>query len=193
MKSFNFLLIGVGGQGTILASIIVAEVGLYTGYEVKKAEVHGMPQRGGSIVSHIRWGQVVYSPLIGEGEVDMLISFEKLETLRYISWLRSNGSVLINNYRIIPLTVSTSEIPYPDDHIITSSLLANSEQIHWINGLEIAEECGNAKVANTVMLGALSALLKMDVDNWLKVIERYVPPKTLEVNRQAFQAGRQLL
>jgi indolepyruvate ferredoxin oxidoreductase beta subunit len=192
MKAINFLLTGVGGQGTLLASNVIAEVGLSNGYDAKKAEVHGMSQRGGSVVSHVRWGKEVFSPLISEGEADVLIAFEKLETVRFIDWLRPDGLVIVNNYCIIPLSVTTSGSIYPQDEELNALITQRSKKVHWINGIEIAEKLENTKVANMVILGALSFLLDMKAEEWLNVIQRYVPPMTLDINIQAFNAGRQI-
>jgi indolepyruvate ferredoxin oxidoreductase beta subunit len=191
MKDYSFLLSGVGGQGTILASNVLMEVGLALGYEAKKAEVHGMSQRGGSVISHVRWGERVFSPVIAPGEADVLIAFEKLEAVRFIRDLKPGGLALVNEYAIVPVTVSSGDQTYPSDEAIRAAIGAVTGNVHWVKAIEIAEDLGNAKVANVVMLGALSRLLEMEPAPWLAVIEERVPSKFVELNRRAFQAGRQ--
>ncbi len=191
MKAMRFLLAGVGGQGTILASNVLMEVGIALGYEAKKAEVHGMSQRGGSVVSHVRWGEQVFSPVIAPGEADVLIAFEKLEAVRYLEGLKPGGMALVNEYAIVPVTVSSGDQTYPDDEAIRATISTVTEDVHWVKAIEIAENLGNAKVANVVMLGALSRLLEMDPEPWLEVIAARVPQKFVELNRKAFQAGRE--
>jgi indolepyruvate ferredoxin oxidoreductase beta subunit len=197
-QPFNFLLVGVGGQGTILASDILANVGLAAGLQATQAEVHGMSQRGGSVTSHVRWGQVIHSPLIGAGEVDALLAFEKLEALRYLSQLRHNGLALINLETITPITVTSLGQHYPDDGTLRSAFARVTPRAVYIDGLGVARSLGEPKVANVVLLGALSALLEgNDVAAiapkealWLEVIARLTPPKYLSLNHQAFEAGR---
>jgi len=191
MNPINFLLAGVGGQGTILASDILAEVGLKAGYETKKAEVHGMAQRGGSVSSHVRWAETVYSPLSAPGEVDILLAFEKLEALRVIEFVRPGGTVVVNDQAIIPITVTSGGAEYPDDERIRAVLAAVTSQVHWVKGEAIAEELGNARAANVVLLGALSSLLDVPEDIWLEVIEQRVPARYVELNRLAFRRGRE--
>jgi len=186
----NFLLVGVGGQGTILASDILAEVGASLGHEVKKAEVHGMSQRGGSVISHVRWGVQVFSPIIAKGQADILVAFEKLEAARFCNQLRPGGLALINAQNILPITVNAGNSLYPTDAAIRAMLVAVTGQTHWLNGQAIAAELGNTKMANVVILGALSALLDMEAAPWLKVIHSRVPAKYAELNRRAFEAGR---
>jgi len=190
-NALNFVLVGVGGQGTILASDVLAELGLKLGYDVKKAEVHGMSQRGGSVVSHLRWGPQVFAPVIARGEVDFLVAFEKLEAARFVDLLRPGGTVLVNDYAITPATVNAGSAVYPPDEALQAALAAAQARTVWINGMEIAEGLGNPKVANVVLLGALSALLPdLPLEAWNEVLVLRVPPKYLELNRKAFQAGR---
>ncbi len=188
--AINFVLVGVGGQGTILASDVLAELGLKLGYDVKKAEVHGMSQRGGSVISHLRWGAQVFSPIIPRGEGDVLVAFEKLESARFRDLLKPGGLALINDYAIEPLTVNTAGIAYPEDEYLRQQLIQVTDRVHWVKGIEIAEGLGNARAANVVMLGALSALLDLDEQSWEEVLTMRIPPKYLELNRKAFQAGR---
>jgi indolepyruvate ferredoxin oxidoreductase, beta subunit len=188
-RTMNFMLVGVGGQGTILASNVLADVGLRLGYDVKKAEIHGMSQRGGSVTTFVRWGKQVFSPIISKGEVDVLIAFEKSEALRYVENLRPGGSVLINDYAIIPVTVHHGGPGYPNTAAIQEILGLSVPNIHWVNGQELAQQVGNAKTANVVILGALTALLRMEKEVWLETLEMRLQPKLVEVNRKAFAAG----
>jgi indolepyruvate ferredoxin oxidoreductase beta subunit len=198
-ETINFLLCGVGGQGTILASDVLVNVGLAAGYQAKQAEVHGMSQRGGSVTSHVRWGKVVYSPLIGAGEVDVLLAFEKLEALRNLNFMHPETLALINSHIIKPLTVISGDQTYPSDETLSKAFARVTSQVEYINGEEIARSLGNLRVENVVLLGALSALLERSVlsgqelmvETWLKVITERVPPKHIKLNRKAFQAGRE--
>lgn len=191
MKKIRFLLTGVGGQGTILASNVLAELGIALGYDSKKAEVHGMSQRGGSVVSHVSWGEQVFSPIIPDGEADVLIAFEKLEAMRFAKGIRPGAMVLINDYEIVPVTVSSGGGKYPSVDEVCGIFAPLTDKVYCVKGVEIAEELGNAKAANVALLGALSKILEMDAEPWLKVIEGRVPPKFVELNRRAFQAGRE--
>lgn len=196
--SINFLLAGVGGQGTILASDVLVNVGLRAGYQAKQAEVHGMSQRGGSVTSFVRWGKVVYSPLVGAGEVDVYLSFEKAETLRNLSQLRADALVVVNLQAIKPVTVSSGGQAYPEDERLRKAVAQVTDKAVYIDGERIASELGNAKAANVVLLGALSALVEQEgltpgltPNAWLAVISERVPAKYLELNRRAFEAGRE--
>ena len=189
MKPINFLLVGVGGQGTIMASNILAEVGLALGYDVKKAEVHGMSQRGGSVTSHVRWADQVFSPIFPDGEADVILAFEKMEAGRFITSLRSNGLAVINDYAIVPISVHTGEISYPNDENLHKMVERITERAYWVDGLKIAEELGNPRVANVVLLGALASLLDVEQEKWPAVIDRLVPAKAREINLQAFARG----
>jgi len=166
-------------------------LGVRLGYDVKKAEAHGMSQRGGSVTSHVRWGEQVFSPIIGKGEVDILVAFEKLEALRYLDQLRPGGIVLVNDQAIEPITVKAGDVEYPDDALVRSTLTGAAGAVHWVDGQEIAESLSNPKTANVAILGALSALLDTPLDEWLEVVSAHVPPKAVEVNRQAFILGRE--
>jgi len=192
-KSFNFLLVGVGGQGTLLASDILAELGVRLGYDVKKAEAHGMSQRGGSVTSYVRWGEQVFSPIIGRGEVDILVAFEKLEALRYLDQLRPGGGVLVNDQAIEPITVKAGDVKYPDDDVIRSTLAGAAGAVHWVSGQEIAESVGNPKTANVAILGALSTLLDAPESEWLEAVQSHVPEKHIAVNEKAFWAGQRAI
>lgn len=188
----NFLLAGVGGQGTLLASNVLAHVGVRAGFDVKKAEVHGMAQRGGSVSSHMRWGERIYSPLIGRGEVDVLVAFEKLEVLRYVDMLRSGGTVIVGDMRIPPLSVSSGSDVYPDDAQIRRILGQATDDVHLIPSIRLAEEVGNVRAHNIVVLGALSTRIpQVPAEIWMEVIAEWVPKRFIEVNRNAFQAGKE--
>ena len=197
--TINFLLAGVGGQGTILASDVLVNVGLASGYQAKQAEVHGMSQRGGSVTSFVRWGKVVYSPLVGAGEVDVLLAFEKVEALRCLRQLRPGALAVVNMEAIEPVTVTSGDAVYPDDGQLFTSVAQVTGQAAYINGAELAAQVGNPRTANVVLLGALSALMErqaadgpqVPVDTWLAVIIERVPAKYVELNKRAFEAGRQ--
>ena len=192
IKSYNFLLAGVGGQGTILASDVLAEVALAAGYDVKKSEVHGMAQRGGSVNTHIRWdADQVHSPLIGLGEADLLLVFEEAEALRYAEFLKPGGAAIVNCHAIKPITVTSGGAEYPTEDQVRAVYANLTERFHLVPGTAIAEELGNVRAANVVLLGALSSLLEVQSETWLAVIERRVPPKYAELNRQAFLRGRE--
>jgi indolepyruvate ferredoxin oxidoreductase, beta subunit len=195
--SVNFLLAGVGGQGTILASDVLVNVGVAAGYQAKQAEVHGMSQRGGSVTSFVRWGKVVYSPLVGAGEVDVYLSFEKAETLRNLGQLRQGALTVVNLQAIEPVTVTSGGQAYPDDERIRTAVSQITDKAVYVDGESIATALGNVKAANVVLLGTLSALVEQEglapgltEDAWLAVITERVPAKYLELNRKAFAAGR---
>lgn len=190
-EQINFLLAGVGGQGTLVAANILGEVGLAAGYDVKKSEIHGMAQRGGSVTSHVRWGVLVFSPMAGKGEVDILLGFEQVEAMRYIGWLRLGGRGLFSTHRIPPVSVTSGGAEYPDDNRFAGVIEQVTKAYTLLPAVRIAEDVGNPRAHNVVMLGALSTMLEIDTAMWLDVIERNVPSKALEVNRRAFQAGRE--
>jgi indolepyruvate ferredoxin oxidoreductase beta subunit len=183
--------VGVGGQGALLASNILADVGVKAGYDVKKAEVHGMSQRGGSVNSHVRWGADVKSPVIGRGQVDILVSLEKLETLRYLQMLDRGGNVFIGEFKIPPLTVSSGQDQYPTDSLILEAVSKVTEKSYFVPTLSLAESAGSTRAHNVVLLGAVSSVIE-DVPKqiWLEVVDDCVPEKYVEMNREAFQLGR---
>ncbi len=191
MKNIDFLMAGVGGQGTILASNILAEVGLQLGYDVKKAEVHGMAQRGGQVDSHIRWGEKVNSPLVEENNADYLIGFEMLEAARFPHFLKENSLALVNDYRINPPLVNLGKATYPSKKEIEALLLERAEKVLWIKGTGIAKDLGNPAMIGVVLLGALSNLVGGDKEAWLDVVGKMVPQKFAELNKKAFNAGRE--
>ncbi len=191
-RAINFLFVGVGGQGILTASDIAAEVGLEAGYEAKKSEVHGFSQRGGVVESHVRWGDEVAAPLAEKGAVDYLIATEMLEAARWIEWLRPGGAVLINHQRIPPMSVTVGDAVYPAEEEILAAVRARTDDVTLVEGLAIAERLGNPRLANTVLLGVLSTRLDVPPETWLAVIERRVPSKYVELNRQAFWEGRRM-
>lgn len=186
----DFLLVGVGGQGTILASDIVAEVGLVAGYDAKKSEIHGMAQRGGSVDSHVRWGKRVYSPLAAKGDVDFLIAFELLEAARWAPYLAAGGVALVNRHRIPPLSVTRAEARYPTEEEVLGQFAAGDCRALLVAGTALATALGNPAAAGIVLLGVLSTLLPVAAEDWLAVIARRVPARFLDLNQRAFHAGR---
>jgi indolepyruvate ferredoxin oxidoreductase beta subunit len=184
----NILVSGVGGQGVILASDIMSEVFMEAGYDVKKSEIHGMAMRGGIVTSHFRFGKKVYSPLIKQGEVDILFSFEQLEGLRWVNHLRPNGKIVMNDHKINPPVVNLGEMEYPKT--IPEMIKSKFKEFYLVQGTEIASELGDIRAANVVLLGAISKFFEVDEDLWLKTILNYLPPKVHELNRKAFAAGR---
>ena len=190
MNAVNFLLAGVGGQGTLLASDIVADVGMNSGLDVKKSEVHGMSQRGGAVTSHVRWGEVVASPLSERGTVDFFIAQEMLEALRWIEYLAPTGTVLLSDQKLPPTSTVFGEDQYPQDAKALETIRQAAETVLFVRASEVAEELGNPRVANSVLLGALSNLVEIPEDEWYRVISERVPERHTEINRQAFLAGR---
>jgi indolepyruvate ferredoxin oxidoreductase, beta subunit len=186
----NIFLSGVGGQGTILASNILGQVLLNAGYDVKKAEVHGMAQRGGDVTTHFRFGKKVYSPLIKQGEADFLVAFELLEGLRYINWVKPDGKIILNNYSILPPSVSLGQMKYPEDVEKTFKYYFK-ENVQSLDGYGIAKKLGNAQVANVVLIGALSRFFgEISEEQWLQGIKELLPAKLHEINAKAFREGR---
>jgi indolepyruvate ferredoxin oxidoreductase beta subunit len=183
----SVLLAGVGGQGVLLASEVLAEAAALAGSDVKKSEVHGMAQRGGSVVSHLRFGPEVHSPLIPRGGADYLVSFERLETLRYLEYLRRDSVVLVNTQEILPLPVSVGKARYPAD--IEERLRATGVPAVFVDGHGLALAAGNAKAVNAVILGALSSILCFAPQVWAEALRRQVPARVLDVNLRAFTLG----
>jgi indolepyruvate ferredoxin oxidoreductase beta subunit len=186
----DFLLAGVGGQGVLTASDIVAEVGMALGLDAKKSEVHGFSQRGGVVESHVRWGERVSAPLGEKGRIDYLLAFELMESARWIEFLKPGGTVIVNRQRILPMSATVGDAVYPSDEVIDQGLCAVTNRIIYVNGLEIAKSFGNKNLANTVLLGALAREMDVDPEVWLNVIVKRVPQKYIEENKQAFWAGR---
>lgn len=194
MRSIDMLVTGVGGQGTILASDIIGEVGMQAGYDVKKSDVLGLAVRGGSVSSHVRWDEEsVNAPMASEGTIDYLISFEKLEAIRNVEYLKPEGTILVNKQQIQPVSVSAGEASYPDDDYIDRILRKATDEVHYFDALNEAEELGSSKTLNVVILGAFSNMLDVDDDIWKRVIKEKVPEKFVELNMEAFERGRKLI
>lgn len=188
-ESGNILLCGVGGQGILLASEVLSSVLLKAGYDVKQSEVHGMAQRGGSVVSHIRYGGKVYSPLIEPGTADITVSFELLEALRYLPFYRRGGTVIVNTQKILPSPVASGMATYPDD--VIGQLAALGLSVHPVNAFEIAVAAGEKRAANMVLLGSLSAFLPVKEELFLETVEGRVPEKLRKANLEAFRRGKE--
>jgi indolepyruvate ferredoxin oxidoreductase beta subunit len=185
----NILVAGVGGQGVILASDIMCEVFMEAGYDVKKSEVHGMAMRGGIVTSHFRFGKKVYSPLIKEGEADILFAFEQLEGLRWVNHLRLNGKIVMNDHKVNPPAVNLGEMEYPK--AIPKMIRSKIKNFYLVKGTEIALQLGDVRAANVVLLGAISKFFELNEDLWLKTILNYLPAKVHDLNKKAFSAGRE--
>jgi len=186
--SGNILLCGVGGQGILLASELIAFALLASGMDAKKSEVHGMAQRGGSVEAHLRYGEKVYSPLIEPGTVDVLIALETMEAMRYLPYLHKNSTVIINTQKIMPPAVATGKTEYPDN--IISGLESRGLKVIPIDGYGIAKKAGNVKAANVSLVGALSSILPIPEETFIKIIKEKVPARFLDVNLEVFQEGR---
>lgn len=185
----NISLVGVGGQGILLASDILCHVALLTGKDVKKSEIHGMAQRGGSVISQVRIGEKVYSPLIAVGQTDILLSFEKLEALRFAHFLAPNGIAMVNNQEIRPVTVSSGQSQWPED--IDDRLRNTFQKLELIPALDIARTLGNVRIVNVVMIGALSNHMNVEDTIWRESIRALVKPQYIDFNLKAFDAGKQ--
>jgi indolepyruvate ferredoxin oxidoreductase beta subunit len=183
-KTTDVFICGVGGQGILLASEILADMALAKGLDVKKSEVHGMAQRGGSVVSHVRYGEKVYSPVIAEGEADVLASFEKMEALRWIQFVKPGGKVIVNSQEIVPSGMDT----YPPT--VARKIEERIPGAMFVDALTLAKEAGHLRAVNIVMLGAFSTFLSFTEDEWKAAIEARVPKKTIEINLKAFELGR---
>ena len=191
LEKMDVLFVGVGGQGVLTASDIVAEVGLAVGYEAKKSEVHGFSQRGGVVDSHVRWARRVGASMAEIGQIDALLAFEMLEAARWIDWLKPGGIAIVNRQQIVPMSVSVGDWKYPSEEEILAAVKLRTDQITVVDGLAIGERLGKAQLANSVLLGALSRQIEgIDPDVWTTVIQRRVPRKYAELNRVAFWEGR---
>ena len=191
METKSIMIVGVGGQGTLLASRILGSVLGTAGYEVKVSEVHGMSQRGGSVITYIRYGEKVYSPVIEKGQADMIVSFEQLEAARYVSYLKKDGTIITNTQKISPMPVITGAAEYPDG--IIDKIKAMGINIIAVDALSAAEKAGSARAVNVVLMGVLSKVLPgIELDAWKKAVEKYVPAKVIEINEKAFDLGRDL-
>ncbi len=190
MKKVDFLLAGVGGQGVLTASDIVAEVGMATGLDAKKSEIHGFSQRGGVVESHVRWGESVAAPMGEKGRIDYLLAFELMESARWVEFLKPGGTIIVNRQRILPMSATVGDAVYPSDASIEKTLHTITDRIVYVNGLEIAKSLGNKNLANTVLLGALAREMDVDPEIWLDVLVKRVPQKYVEQNKTAFWKGR---
>ncbi len=190
METRAIMIVGVGGQGTLLASRIIGAVLLEGGYDVKVSEVHGMSQRGGSVVTYVKYGDKVYSPIIEKGEADLILSFEELEAARWLPYLKKGGRLVLNTQRINPMPVIIGAAEYPED--ITEKLKKTGADITAVDALKIAEEAGSAKAVNVALLGVLSGSTDFGEDVWMKAIEKCVPEKALDINKKAFKIAREI-
>ena len=187
-KITNITIVGVGGQGVLLASEIVSLAALKKGYDVKKSEVHGMAQRGGSVVSNVRFGEKIYSPIIAEGEADILLAFEKLEALRSLIYLKNKGDIITSTQKIEPMPVGLGKEKYPDN--IIKKLNNSGYNMKFIRALELAREAGSQKTINTVLIGALSNLLAIGEKYFIEALDEIVPEGTEDINMRAFKLGK---
>jgi len=184
----NIMIVGVGGQGALLASKTLGQVLLDAGYDVKVSEVHGMSQRGGSVVTYVRYGDKVYSPIVDKGEADYIVSFELLEAARYTEFLRKDGQIVVNTQKIDPMPVITGAAEYPED--LVGKMTSAGLKVDALDCLTLAEEAGTAKSVNIVLMGRLSKYMDFPEDAWLSAIEKLVKPQFLEMNKKAFKLGR---
>ena len=182
----NIMIVGVGGQGTLLTSRIIGKAALALGYDVKISEVHGMAQRGGSVVTFVRFGENVYEPVVEEGDADVIIAFERLEAQRYAHYLKKDGVIVVNDCRIDPMTVVIGAKTYPENIIEN---LKQTHTVYAIDGMQIAKALGNSKVLNSVVLGYAASHIGFDKDTWIDTLAGTVPPKTVELNIKAFLEG----
>jgi len=186
----NILLVGVGGQGILLASEILSEAAMLAGFDVKKSEIHGMSQRGGCVVSHVRYGTEVFSPIVPEGEGDILFGFELMETCRSLPLLKPDGTVVANDLQISPPSVLMGQDLYPEG--LAERIKAQFADFLLVDGQKMAADAGNVRAANTVLLGAVSKRLSIPEEYWMKAVEKMVPSKAVDVNKRAFLLGRGL-
>ena len=188
METKNIMIVGVGGQGTLLASKLLGRLLLTKGYDVKVSEVHGMSQRGGSVVTYVRFGEKVYSPVIDKGEADFILSFELLEAARWAEYLKKDGVILTNDQKIAPMPVITGAAAYPEnlEKVLTDAGL----RLDAFDALSMAQQAGSSKAVNLVLLGRLSTYFDFSEEEWMTAIEQSVPAKFLEMNKKAFLLGK---
>ncbi len=189
METKNIMIVGVGGQGSLLASKLLGRLFLTKGYDVKVSEVHGMSQRGGSVVTYVRFGDKVYSPVIDKGEADFIVSFELLEAARWTEYLKKGGKIVAATQKINPMPVIIGAAAYPE--ALEEKIGAAGIELDAFDALKIAEEAGSAKAVNIALMGRLSKYFDFTVEEWMKAIEDSVPPKFLELNKKAFMLGRE--
>lgn len=185
----NIMIVGVGGQGSLLASKMLGQLLLSQGYDVKVSEVHGMSQRGGSVVTYVRYGEKVYSPVIDKGTADFIISFEKLEAARWVSYLKEGGKIIMSNQEIDPMPVIIGAAQYPEN--LVEKMKAAGADVDAIDALDLALEAGSSKAVNLVLMGRLSKYFDATEEAWMQALEACVPPKFLELNKKAFELGRE--
>ncbi|MBS4015695.1 MAG: indolepyruvate oxidoreductase subunit beta [Candidatus Latescibacteria bacterium] len=190
-KITNIVCCGVGGQGVLLFTDILAQVAMSAGLDVKKSEVHGMAQRGGSVISQLRFGEKIYSPLIEETTADFIVGFEKLETLRYLHFLSQKGKVLLDSLEIAPMPVLTGALTYPSD--IMERIQAQTNNVYVVDAFKLALELGEARAQNVIMLGALSRFLRFPYENYEQAIKENIKPKFVDLNLKAFKLGKKLI
>ena len=189
MKTKNIMIVGVGGQGSLLASKLLGRMLLTRSYDIKLTEVHGMSQRGGSVVTYVRYGEKVYSPVIDKGEADFIVSFELLEAARWTEYLKKGGVIVTNTQQINPMPVITGAAQYPAE--LVEKMKVAGLQVEAIDALSLANEAGSAKAVNIVLMGQLSRHFDFELDEWMDAIEKSVPAKFLEMNKKAFLLGRE--
>lgn len=187
METKNIMIVGVGGQGTLLASKLLGRLLLGKGFDVKVSEVHGMSQRGGSVVTYVRWGDRVYSPIIDKGQADCILSFELLEAARYTEYLKQGGRIIVNSQQINPMPVIAGMAAYPEN--LEKKLGEMGIKVDAVDALTLAEKAGSSKAVNLVLMGRLARYFDFTQEEWQDVIEQSVPPKFLEMNRMAFRLG----
>ena len=187
MNTTSIMIVGVGGQGSLLASRLLGNLLTEEGYDVKLSEVHGMSQRGGSVVTYVRYGDRVYSPIVTEGECDFIISFGKLEAARYAGCLKKGGRIVVNTQQIDPMPVITGAAEYPED--VLEGLKRQGYQVDDFDALTLAMEAGSSKAVNIVLMGHFAARTEIPKEKWMAALERTVPAKFLEMNRKAFELG----
>ncbi|MBD3332201.1 indolepyruvate oxidoreductase subunit beta [candidate division GN15 bacterium] len=188
---FDILIVGVGGQGVLLASEIISEAAIAAGYDVKKSEVHGMSQRGGIVTSHVRVAPKVYSPTIQQGTADIILAFEQAEGLRAVNWMKPEGVAIVSTTALIPAIVTSSkQFDYPEDAL--DQLKAKADNVIVAEADRIAGELGNPRLVNTILLGVMSALLPIDREVWLDTIKKKVKERFVEINLRAFERGEQI-
>ena len=190
MKTKNIIIVGVGGQGTLLASKLLGRILLTKGFDVKVSEVHGMSQRGGSVITFVRYGDKVYSPIVDRGEADVILSFELLEAARWAEYLRTDGVIITNDRQIDPMPVITGAAQYPEN--LAEKLRAAGLRVDAFDALTLAEEAGTSKAVNLVLLGRLSRSFDFPESEWMRAIGESVPEKFLEINKKAFLLGRKV-
>ncbi len=185
----NIMIVGVGGQGSLLASKMLGKLLLSQGYDVKVSEVHGMSQRGGSVVTYVRYGDHVYSPVIEQGEADMIISFEQLEAARWLPYLKDGGKIVVSTQMIDPMPVITGAMAYPQDLI--AKMRTAGADVDGVDALALAEQAGSSKAVNIVLMGRVSRYFDFPLEAWHQALEESVPSKFIELNRKAFALGRE--